>query len=138
VALAIQGWVLIGAGLVVFEQWQPIWWLGVLVFTVGIPINLAAVQVLWQQQVSGPDQPRCFAVRLTLESWARLVGFLGLAALVDGLIRPALSWPIWPAWLLQSLGTGPGRPMAMALGLAGWLLLLTGVRQVAALARSSP
>ena len=138
VALGTQGLVLIGAGLVVFEQWQPIWWLGVLVFTVGIPINLAALQVLWLQQVSGPDQPRCFAVRLTLESWARLVGFLGLAALVDGLIRPALSWPIWPVWLLQSLGTGPGRPMAMAIGLAGWLLLLTGARQVAALARSSP
>jgi hypothetical protein len=28
--------------------------------------------------------------------------------------------------------------MAMALGLAGWLLLLTAVRQAAALARSSP
>lgn len=138
VALGLQGCVLIGAGLVVFEQWQPIWWLGVLVFSLGIPINLAALQVLWQQQVSKPDQPRCFAVRLTLESWARLVGFLGLAALVDGLIRPALSWPIWQAWMLQSLGTGPGRPMAMALGLAGWLLLLTGVRQAAALARASP
>jgi len=138
VALGIQGWVLIGAGLVVFEQWQTIWWLGVLVFSVGIPINLAALQVLWQQQVSGADQPSCFAVRLTLESWARLVGLLGLAALVDGLIRPALRWSISPAWLLQVLGTGPGRPMAMALGLAGWLLLLTGVRQAAALARSSP
>lgn len=137
VALVTQGWVLIGAGLVVFEQWQPIWWLGVLVFSMGIPINLAALQVLWQQQVSGPDQPRYFAVRLTLESWARLVGFLGLAALVDGLIRPALGWSIWPAWLLQSLGTGPGRPMAMALGLAGWLLLITGLRQAAALSRGS-
>jgi hypothetical protein len=136
VALVIQGWVLIGSGLVVFEQWQPIWWLGVLAFSVGIPINLAALQVLWQQQVSGPDQPAYFAVRLTLESWARLVGFLGLAALVDGLIRPALSWSIWPAWLLQALGTGPGRPMAMALGLAGWLLLITGLRQAAALSRS--
>ena len=104
----------------------------------GIPINLAALQVLWLQRVRVPDQPRCFAVRLTLESWARLVGFLGLAALVDGLIRPALSWPIWPVWLLQSLGTGPGRPMAMALSMAGWLLLLTGVRQAAALMRSSP
>ena len=138
VALALQAWVLIGAGLVIFEHWQPIWWLGILVFSAGIPINLAALQVMWQHQVPADHQPSRFAVRLTLDAWARLLGFVALASLVDGLIRPALSWPFWPAWLLQALGTGPGRPMAMALGLAGWLLLLTGLRQAAALSRSSP
>jgi hypothetical protein len=134
-AVLVQGWVLIGAGLVVFERWQPIWWLGVLVFSAGIPISLAALQCLWQQQVSALDQPRRFAQRLSLEWWARLVGFMGLAALVDGFLRPALSWSLWPRWLLDALGVGPGRPMAMAMGLAGWLLLLTGLRQSAALAR---
>lgn len=136
VAVLVQGWVLIGAGLVVFERWQPIWWLGILVFSTGIPISLAALQCIWQQQVSALDQPRRFAQRLSLEWCARLLGFVGLAALVDGVLRPALSWPLWPGWLVQGLGVGPGRPMAMALGLAGWLLLLTGLRQSAALARA--
>ena len=137
-AMLIQGWVLIGAGLVVFERWQPIWWLGILAFSAGIPISLSALQCLWQQQVSDLDQPRRFAQRLSLEWCARLLGFVGLAVLVDGFIRPALTWPLWPRWLLAGLGVGPGRPMAMALGLAGWLLLLTGLRQAAALSRSSP
>jgi hypothetical protein len=97
---------------------------------------LAALQCIWQQQVSALDQPRRFAQRLSLEWCARLLGFVGLAALVDGVLRPALSWPLWPGWLVQGLGVGPGRPMAMALGLAGWLLLLTGLRQSAALARA--
>jgi hypothetical protein len=136
VAVLVQGWVLIGAGLVVFERWQPIWWLGILVFSTGIPISLAALQCIWQQQVSAFDQPRRFAQRLSLEWCARLLGFVGLAALVDGVLRPALSWPHWPGWLEQGLGVGPGRPMALALGLAGWLLLLTGLRQSAALARA--
>jgi hypothetical protein len=137
-AVLIQGWVLIGAGLVVFERWQPIWWLGILVFSAGIPISLGALQCLWQQQVTALDQPRRFAQRLSLEWCARLLGLVGLAVLVDGFIRPALTWPLWPRWLLEALGLGPGRPMAMALGLAGWLLVLTGLRQAAALSRSSP
>jgi hypothetical protein len=137
-AVLIQGWVLIGAGLVVFERCQPIWWLGILVFSAGIPISLGALQCLWQQQVTALDQPRRFALRLSLEWCARLLGLVGLAVLVDGFIRPALTWPLWPRWLLEALGTGPGRPMAMALGLAGWLLLLTGLRQAAVLSRSSP
>ena len=135
-AAALQAWVLIGAGLVVFEHWQPIWWLGLVVFSAAIPISLSALQCLWQQRVDTADQPRCFALRLSLEWWSRLLGFVGLAALVDGVIRPAMGWSFWPQWLLTSLGQGPGRPMAMALGLAGWLLLLTLLRQAAALARS--
>lgn len=136
--LWIQGWVLIGAGLVVFERVPVVWYLGTLAFSAAIPLNLAALQLLWQQRVSGPEQPGRFAVRLSLDAWSRLLGFVGLAALVDGLIRPALGWSIWPQWLLQSLGTGVGRPMAMALGLCGWLLLLAGIRQAAALIRCAP
>ena len=134
-AAAIQAWVLIGAGLVVFERWQAIWWLGIVVFSACIPISLSALQLLWQERVGAADQPRCFALRLSLEWWARLLGFLGLAALVDGFIRPALGWSVWPHWLLTNLGQGPGRPMAMGLGLAGWVLLLTLLRQAAELAR---
>ena len=130
-AAALQAWVLIGAGLVLFEHWLVIWWLGLLVFSACIPISLSALQCLWQQRVAEPDQPRCFALRLSLEWWARLAGFVGLAALVDGFIRPALGWTLWPTWLLESLGRGPGRPMAMGLGLAGWVLLLTLLRQAA-------
>jgi hypothetical protein len=137
-AVLVQGWVLIGAGLVVFEYIPPIWWLGIFVFSAGIPISLSGLQCLWQLQVPEADQPSRFALRLFLDSCSRLLGFVGLAALVDGLIRPAVGWSVWPSWLLESLGTGPGRPMAMALGITGWLLLLTGLRQAAALVRATP
>jgi hypothetical protein len=138
VVVLVQSLVLIGAGLVVFERIPPIWWLGIFVFNAAIPIGLSALQCLWQLHVPEADQPRSFALRLFLDSCARLLGFVCLAALVDGLIRPAVGWAVWPTWLLESLGTGPGRPMAMAMGLTGWLLLLTVLRQSAALIRSAP
>ena len=60
---------------------------------------------------------------------ARLAAFSGSALVVDQLLRPALAWPHWPGWLPQALGTGPGRPMAVALGGLGWVLVLALVSQ---------
>ena len=133
-AVALQAWVLIGAGLVVFERWQPVWWLALLLFSAALPISLAALQCLWQQRLRPEEQAPTFALRYSLEWGGRLLGLSGLALLADGLLRPALAWTFWPAWLLEGLGQGPGRPMAVALGAAGWVLLLTLLRQSGALA----
>jgi DHA3 family macrolide efflux protein-like MFS transporter len=137
-ALGVQGLVLIGAGLVVFQHWLMVLWLGIFVFSAALPIALSALQCLWQQEVPAGDQPRRFALRFGLEWMARLMGFGLFAALVDGVIRPALGWPFWPDWLLGGLGIGPGRPMAIGLGLGGWLLLLAGMAQAAVVGNRRP
>lgn len=133
-ALTCQSLTLMGAGLVVFEQQPLIWLLGIMVFTAGVPISLAAVQGLWQQRTPLEEQPTVFAARYAVEWSARLAGTVLAALLVDQLIRPALRWP-WPAWLLEALGSGAGRPMAIGLGATGWVLLLLTVAAAPALKR---
>jgi DHA3 family macrolide efflux protein-like MFS transporter len=124
---------LIGNTLVVFERWTLIWWLGIWFFSVSTPMIMAALQVLWIEQIASREQPRYFALRLGLEWWSRIIGFLGLAALADGLVRPMLDWPCWPGWLLESFGSGPGRPMALTLAIGGWVLFLTTISQASSL-----
>jgi len=138
IAVVVQGLVLIGAGLVVFQRWLVVWWLGILVFSAALPIALSALQCLWQQEVAAVDQSRCFALRFGLEWMARMMGFGLFALLVDGVIRPALGWPFWPDWLVGGLGVGPGRPMAIGLGLGGWILLVSGMAQAAVVANRCP
>jgi hypothetical protein len=75
------------------------------------------------------DQPRLFAARYSLEWGARLVAFASAALLVDRILRPALGLSFWPAWLTETLGTGLGRPMPVAMGAVGWVLLITVARQ---------
>ena len=127
--LVIQSLALMGAGLVLFEGLIPFWYGGLGCFTLALPICLAIVQSRWQQLVPAAELPRLLAVRYALEWLARLAAFTGSALVVDQLLRPALGWPHWPDWLAAALGTGPGRPMAVALGGLGWVLLLALVSQ---------
>ncbi len=127
--LVIQSLALMGAGLVVFEELIPLWYAGLGCFTLALPVCLAIVQSRWQQLVPVAELPRLLSVRYALEWLARLAAFIGSALVVDQLLRPALAWPHWPEWLPQALGTGPGRPMAVALGGLGWVLLLALVSQ---------
>ncbi len=122
--LVLQSLALMGAGLVRFESTLPLWYGGLGCFTLALPVCLAIVQSSWQQRVPVADLPRLLAVRYTLDWLARLAAFGGCALVVDRLLRPALAWDQGPSWLLQALGTGPGRPMAVALGGLGWVLLL--------------
>ena len=122
-ALVLQSLILMGAGLVVFEQLAAFWYGGLLVFCVLMPMALSALQTRWQQLVPAAELPRLLAQRYRLEWLARLVAFSGSALLVDGLLRPALAWTFWPSWLIDSLGVGAGRPLAVGLGAMGWLLL---------------
>ena len=127
--LVIQSLALMGAGLVVFEGLIPLWYGGLGCFTLALPVCLAIVQSRWLQLVPVGELPRLLAVRYALEWLARLAAFSSSALVVDRLLRPALAWPHWPSWLPDALGTGPGRPMAVALGGLGWVLLLTLVSQ---------
>jgi len=129
----IQSALLIGNALVVFEHLPPIWWLGILLFSLSTPIIMAALQVLWLEQVASRDQPSCFALRFSLEWWSRIVGFVGLSALADVFVGPMLRWQALPGWLASGVGSGPGRPMALTLAIGGWVLLLTTISQASAL-----
>jgi len=121
--LVLQSLILMGAGLVVFQDWLAFWYGGLLVFCLLMPVALSALQTRWQQLVPAAELPPLLAQRYRLEWLARLLAFSGSALLVDGVLRPALAWPHWPAWLITSLGEGPGRPLAVGLGVMGWLLL---------------
>lgn len=128
-SLVLQSLILMGAGLVVFQNWLAFWYGGLLVFTMGLPLALAALQSRWQQLAPAAELPALFAQRYRLEWGARLVAFAGSAALVDWVLRPALGWHHWPQWLVGSLGQGPGRPLAVGLGAMGWVLLLVLLSQ---------
>ena len=134
-ALSFQSVILIGAGLVVFEGLPWLWFGGLAVFSAGLPVSLAALESLWQQLIPPVEQPRLFAARYSLVWAARLGAFASAALLVDRILRPALGFAFWPGWLTESLGTGSGRPMAVAMGAVGWLLLITLAGQSAALKR---
>jgi hypothetical protein len=128
-SLILQSLILMGAGLVVFQNWLAFWYGGLLVFSLALPLALAALQSRWQQLVPAAELPAVLAQRYRLEWGARLVAFAASAALVDGVLRPALAWPHWPQWLIGSLGQGPGRPLAVGLGAMGWVLLLALLSQ---------
>ena len=121
--LLIQGVVLTGSGLVIFEQLTGIWFAAVGVFAGLVPVVLSALQALWQVAIPPAEQPRLFAGRYSLEWLARLLAVLLLTLLVDRVLTPAAAWPGWPEGLIAALGSGAGRPAAMALGLVGWGLL---------------
>ena len=127
-ALLLQGVLLTGSGLLVFQArtgpLAALWFASVTSFALAVPLVLAALQVLWQRQIPAALQPRLFAGRYSLEALARLGALLGLSALVDRVLEPAVAWPHWPHWFIGALGTGPGRPTAMALGLVGWAVIL--------------
>jgi hypothetical protein len=137
-SLILQSLVLMGAGLVVFQNWLLLWYGGLLVFSLAVPVALSAMHSLWQQQGSAEQLSQLLAQRYRLEWGARLMAFAGSAALVDGVLRPALAWPHWPDWLISGLGQGPGRPLAVGLGALGWLLLLSLLSQEKGRLRSSP
>jgi DHA3 family macrolide efflux protein-like MFS transporter len=124
ICLALQSLILMGAGLLVFEQWLLFWYGGLLVFSLALPLALAALQTRWQHLVAPGQLPHVLSQRYRLEWAARLLAFLSSALLADAVLVPLLTWPGWPGWLVAGLGQGPGRSLAVSLGAMGWVLLL--------------
>ena len=141
-ALLLQGVLLTGSGLLLFQAPSGpvavLWFSSVVSFALAVPLVLAALQSLWQSLIPPELQPRLFAGRYSLEWGARLVALLGISALVDRVLVPAVGWPHWPGWFIGALGTGPGRPTAMALGLLGWAVILPLLAQWQALGKVAP
>lgn len=126
--LMLQGILLTGAGLQIFQDLWPVLLVAVFSFATAVPLVLSALQNLWSANVPIQDQPQLFRVRYGLDWLMRLGALLAVAGLVDRLIDPAINhlkngMPA-ASVLLELLGQGPGRPMAMALGITGWALLL--------------
>ena len=124
ISLVLQSLILMGAGLLVFENWLVVWFGGLLVFSLALPLALSALQTRWQQLVAPDQLLQVLAQRYRLEWAARLLAFVCSAVLADAVLAPLLAWKHWPAWLVGSLGQGPGRPLAVSLGAMGWVLLL--------------
>ena len=124
ISLVLQSLILMGAGLLVFEDRLLFWYGGLLVFSLALPLALSALQMRWQQLVAPEQLPRVLAQRYRLEWAARLLAFLCSAVLADALLLPLLAWEHWPGWLVASLGQGPGRHLAVSLGAMGWVLVL--------------
>lgn len=122
--LVIQALILMGAGLQVFAHQSVVWLGAVLVFSSGLPVVMAALHQAWVELAPRAALPRYFAFRYGCDWSTRLLAFLTVPLVVDRLLRPALSWPVWPAWLLDALGTTPGREMAIGMGGLGWLIVL--------------
>ena len=123
-ALLIQALILMGSGLQAFADRDRVWMGAVLVFSCGLPVVMAALHQAWVELAPREALPRYFALRYGCEWSTRLLAFLAVPLLIDRLLRPAMSWSIWPFWLMDALGKGPGREMAIAMGGLGWLIVI--------------
>jgi len=137
-SLVVQSLILMGAGLVGFQNRLAFWYGGLMVFSLALPLALSALQTRWQQLAAAALLPQVLAQRYRIEWASRLLAFAGVAMLVDVVLRSALAWPHWPRWLITALGQGPGRPLAVALGAMGWLLFLGCCSQWQRFLRESP
>jgi hypothetical protein len=104
--LLIQGVVLTGSGLVIFEHLPGIWYAAVGVFAGLVPVVLSALQALWQVAIPPAEQPRLFTGRDSLEWFARLFSIIFLTLLVDRVLTPAAAWPGWHHGLIAAVGSG--------------------------------
>ena len=121
-SLIIQALILMGTGLQAFAHRHLVWFGAVLVFSAALPVVMAALHQAWVTLAPREALPRYFSLRYGCEWATRLFAFLAVPLLVDYGLSPALEWPVWPSWLTESLGTGQGRVMAIAIGALGWVI----------------
>ena len=121
-SLIIQALILMGTGLQAFAHRPVVWFGAVLLFTAALPVVMASLHQAWVTLAPRDALPRYFSLRYGCEWATRLCAFLAVPLLVDYGLSPALAWPVWPAWLTESLGSGQGRVMAIAIGALGWVI----------------
>ena len=117
--LLVQALVLAGA---LFQPAQVtvwLWFFGVAVFNLSVPPVLAAQQSLWHRWIPRQRQPALFAARYAWDWTARLLTVALGGVLVDRWLAPLLLQLDWPL-----LGSGPGRALAVGLGMVGLLQLV--------------
>ena len=121
--LSIQALILMGAGLDFFADRRVFWFGAVFVFSAALPVVMAALHQAWVTLAPQESLPRYLSLRYGCEWAARFCAFFAVPLLVDNGLRPALDWPLWPSWLLASLGNSQGRVMAIAIGGLGWVIV---------------
>ena len=121
--LSIQALILMGAGLDFFADRRVCWFGAVFVFSAALPVVMAALHQAWVTLAPQESLPRYLSLRYGCEWAARFCAFFAVPLLVDNGLRPALDWPLWPSWLLASLGNSQGRVMAIAIGGLGWVIV---------------
>ena len=117
--LLVQALVLTGA---LFQPAQVtvwLWFFGVAVFNLSVPPVLAAQQSLWHRWIPRERQPALFAARYAWDWTARLLTVALGGVLVDRCLTPLLLQLDW-----RLLGSGPGRALAVGLGMVGLLQLV--------------
>lgn len=122
VGLLVQGLVLTGA---LFQSAQAtvwLWFFGVAVFNLSVPPVLAAQQSLWHRWIPRERQPALFAARYAWDWTARLLTVALGGLLIDRWLAPLLLHLDWPL-----LGSGPGRALAVGLGIVGFFQLVVVV-----------
>ena len=120
--LLVQALVLTGA---LFQPAQAtvwLWFFGVAVFNLSVPPVLAAQQSLWHRWIPRERQPALFAARYAWDWTARLLTVALGGLLVDRWLTPLLLQLNWPL-----LGSGPGRALAVGLGMVGLFQLVVVV-----------
>ena len=119
VGLLVQALVLTGA---LFQPAQAnvwLWFFGVAVFNLSVPPVLASQQSLWHRWIPRERQPALFAARYAWDWTARLLTVALGGVLVDRWLTPLLLQLDWPL-----LGSGPGRALAVGLGIVGLVQLV--------------
>ncbi len=126
--IAIQGWVLLGAGVDGIVKSFPIFVGGIFAYSLVCPIILSFSQAIWQSQVEIRLQGKVFATRLAIEWSFRLVALVLAGWLADSIFEPFFRGNHWlleqVSWLL---GKGTGRGMAYLLSTMGFLNLLAAI-----------
>ena len=67
-----------------------LWFAGVFVFSLGLPVVTAALHQAWVTLAQESDPSRVFALRYGCEWSSRLLAFLCVSLLADGLVGPQL------------------------------------------------
>lgn len=126
--IALQGWILWGAGVDWMVKTFPVFVGGVFVYSLVCPIILSFSQTIWQNQVEVTLQGQVFATRLAIEWSFRLVALVLAGWLADSFFEPFFRGDHWileqVSWLL---GRGAGRGLAYLLSVMGFFNLLTAI-----------
>ena len=121
--MSIQALILMGAGMEFFADRRVFWFGAVFVFSAALPVVMASLHQAWVTLAPQEALPRYMSLRYGCEWSTRFCAFFAVPLLVDNALQPFLDWPLWPSWLLASLGTSQGRVMAIAIGGLGWVIV---------------
>ena len=124
ISITIQSLILMGSGLIFFENKINLWMLAVFSFSLLLPIVTSNIQHFWCNLTPKSYLTDIFAIRYAGEWSSRILSFLLVSFLVNNFIKPFLFHPNLPIWMRLALGNESGREIAVSLGLTGWLLIV--------------